>query len=84
MIYLAVPHDVFDELIDYIDKDDRFYIDTERYIHDDSSIVLCLSESGKEDSLIIDTPNESRCTMYLVNDMSRSIESMINYGRRFK
>ena len=81
MIYLAVPHDSFNELIEYLDQNDRFHIDASKYVKDDSEVVLYLSDSGKDDSLVVDTPNEDKVTFFLVNDMTKCIRGMIDDDR---
>ena len=79
---LIVPHDVFNDLIDYLDTDSRFRIDAKRYVKSDSEIVLYLSESGTNDYLIINNPNNDRVMIYLVNDMAGSIRDMIDSDKR--
>ena len=79
---LVVPHDLFDKLIDYFDTDSRFNIDARRYVKSDSNVVLHLSESGKNDSLVVDTPNRDRVTVYLMNDMTISIQDLIQFDKR--
>ena len=79
---LIVPHDVFNDLIDYLDTDSRFRIDAKRYVKSDSEIVLYLSESGTNDYLIINNTNNDRVMIYLVNDMAGSIRDMIDSDKR--
>ena len=82
MMYLNVPPDIFGDLIDYFDRDNRFNTNAEQYIKYDSEVVLRLTETGTDDSLIIDTPGEGRVTIFLVNDMVATIQGMINNDRR--
>lgn len=81
---LVVPHDVFDDLIEYLDKDSRFHIDARRYVKNDSEVVLHLSESGTNDSVIINNPNDGRVVIYLTNDMADSIQDMIDSDKRIR